>query len=72
MLGGNLGSLLYGDVSVMTSVCFISPYTQLLSSKNGVYRGLHYFLIFALKHRLWVLVSEAVLTCTHDLCFEQK
>ena len=40
-------------------------------------------LIFALKHRLWVLVrtaseavrrtaSEAVLTSTHNLCFEQK
>ena len=26
-------------------------------------------LIFASKHRLWVLV---VLTCTHNLCFEQK
>ena len=27
--------------------------------------------IFALKHRLWVLV-EAVLTCTHNQCFEHK
>ena len=27
---------------------------------------------FASKHRLWVLVAEAVLTCTHNLCFEQK
>ena len=27
-------------------------------------------LISALKHRLWVL--EAVLTSTHNLCFEQK
>ena len=33
--------------------------------------GVYIFLIFALKHRLWVL-TEAVLTCTHDLCFEQK
>ena len=33
-------------------------------SKTGVYRGTHYFLIFALKHRLWVLVTKAVLTCT--------
>ena len=35
---------------------------------------MHNFLIFALKHRLWVLVRtmEAVLTCTHNLCFEQK
>ena len=28
-------------------------------SKTGVYRGIHYFLIFALKHRLWVLVRTA-------------
>ena len=32
------------------------------------------FLISAQKHRLWVLVrtAEAVLTSTHNLCFEQK
>ena len=48
------------------SVCFIPPYTPLLYSKTGVYRGMHYFLIFALKHRLWVLVR------THNICFEQK
>ena len=34
------------------------------------------FLIFAPKHRLWVLVkallAEVVLTCTDNLCFEQK
>ena len=42
------------------------------SSKTWVYMGIHYFLIFALKHGLWVLVSEAVLTFTHNLCFEQK
>ena len=42
-------------------------------SKTGVNRGIHFFLIFALKHRLWVLVNvEAVLTCTHNLCFKQK
>ena len=29
------------------------------------------FLISALKHRLWVLVRTAVLTSTHNLCFEQ-
>ena len=31
------------------------------------------FLIFAQKHRLWVLVrtASAVLTSTHNLCFEQ-
>ena len=30
------------------------------------------FLISAQKHRLWVLVRKAVLTSTHNLCFEQK
>ena len=34
------------------------------------------FLIFAPKHRLWVLVrtasAEAVLTSTHNLCFGAK
>ena len=41
------------------SVCFIPTYTPLLYSKTGVYRGLHYFLLFALKHILWVLVRTA-------------
>ena len=33
------------------------------------------YIIFALKHRLWVLArtaTETVLTCTHNQCFEQK
>ena len=33
--------------------------------------GIHYFLIFALKHRLWVFVRTASM-CTHNICFEQK
>ena len=41
------------------------------------FTGVYFFLIFAPKHRLWVLVrtallTEAVLTCTHNQCFEQK
>ena len=41
---------------------------------TGVYIN---FLISAQKHRLWVLVrtaslAEAILTSTHNLCFEQK
>ena len=36
----------------------------MLYSKTGAYRVIHYFLIFALK--------QAVLTCTHNICFEQK
>ena len=51
-----LAQLMYQD---NTSVCFIPPCTSLLYSKTGVYRGIHYFLIFALKHILWVLVRTA-------------
>ena len=40
----------------------------------GVY--MYLFFIFAPKDKLWVLVgtplAEAVLMCTHNLCFEQK
>ena len=38
------------------------------------FTGVYFFLTFALKHRLWVLVSliEAVLTCTHYLCFSKN
>ena len=41
------------------SVCLIPHYTPLLYSKSGVYRGIHYFFIFALKHILWVLARTA-------------
>ena len=30
------------------------------------------FFIFALKERLFVLVNEVVLTCTHNIGFEGK
>ena len=48
---------------------------MLIRPMSFVYRGTHIFLIFSQKHRLWVLVrclGEAVLTCTHKLCVEQK
>ena len=41
------------------------PYTPLLYSNWGL-QGYTLFPIFALKHRLWVLVR------TRNLCFEQK
>ena len=34
-------------------------------SKIGVYRGIYNFLIFALKHRLWVLVRTASIKKSH-------
>ena len=46
-------------------VCFIPPYTPLLYSKIGFYRGIHNFLIFALNR----LSNEAVLTCTPQSMF---
>ena len=33
--------------------------------------GYIFFLIFDLKHRLWVL-KEAVVMCIHNQCFKQK
>ena len=41
--------------------------TPLLNSKTGVYRGIHYFLISTLKHRLLNSLEPP-----HNLCFEQK
>ena len=41
------------------SVKCTPPHTPLLYSITGVYRGIHFFLIFALKHRLWVLIRTA-------------
>ena len=50
---------------MLRSSCNVDPLPPPLSyrkySKTGVYRGIHYFLIFALKHRLWVLVRTASL-----------
>ena len=53
------------------SVKCVPLQTPHLYSKTGVCKGIPIFLIFAPKHRLWVL-GEAVLSCTHNLCFEQK
>ena len=58
------------------SVCFIPSSTPRLYSETGGGGGGG----FAIKHRSWVLVvptiyvrlSKAVLTYTHNLCFEQK
>ena len=64
-------------IIMLTSLCKYPLTSPLLYSETRVYRGLHYFLIFALIHRLWVLVrtaslTEVVLTCTQILCFQQK
>ena len=65
----------YVDHQDNMSMLLMPHCTSILYSNTGVYRGIHFFLIFASKHRLWVLVrtaTEAVLTCNHNLSFEQK
>ena len=48
------------SIIMLTSPCNIDPLNPtFIYSKIGVYRGMHYFIIFALKHRLWVLVRTA-------------
>ena len=65
-------NLLVKDDSATSGKHVCVMYTP-LHTQTGVCRGIHVpiFLIFAPKHRLWVL-SEAVLMCTHNLYFEQK
>ena len=61
----------------ITCPCGLYPLTPHFYIVKLGYRGILYFLIFALKHGSWVHIrtaslTEAVLMCTHDLCFEQK
>ena len=50
----------------------VSLRIPLLYGKTGVYRGIHIFLNFDPKHRVWVLVRTASpRVCTHNQCFEQ-
>ena len=47
----------WGSHNMITCPCNVDPLTpRFYISKTGVCRGIHYFLILALKHRLWVLV----------------
>ena len=53
---------------MITGLCNVYPLTpHFYIVKLGVYRGIHYFLIFAQKHIMWVLVRTA-----YNICFEQK
>ena len=40
--------------------------------KNGVNRGIPIFLIFFFIQNIHCGLGEAALTCTHNVCFEQK
>ena len=44
----------------------LSPYTPLLYIITGVYKGIRYFLIFALKYQLWVLVRTASMSLSKN------
>ena len=57
---------------MLTSPCYVDPVKPHFYLVKLGFIGVYFFLTFALKRRLWVLVTTAVLTCTHDLCFEQK
>ena len=59
---------------MLTCPCNVDPLTShFFIVKLRVIGVYLLFLIFALKHRLWVLLRiKAVLTCTYNLCFEQK
>ena len=46
-----------------------------IKSKTGVCRGISIFLSFAPKHKIVgtsLYLGEAVITCTHNLCFEHE
>ena len=52
------------------NVNLITPHFYIIKLELA---GVHIISFFALKHRWLVLVlKEAFLMCTHNLCFEQK
>ena len=53
---GRKASKQTNKIIMLTGPCEVDPLHS-----TGVYRGIHYFLIFALKHRLWVLVRTTSL-----------
>ena len=48
-----------------------TPLSPTFIKQNWGFQGIPIFLISDPKYRLWVL-AEAVLSCTHNQCFEQK
>ena len=67
MLGGNLGSLLYGDVSVMENITML--YTAIFhgcKKDNFQIKNCDFNFNFAQN------IDEAVLTSTHNLCLRAK
>ena len=61
--------IIYEGTNILVSGAFLTCFSI---CKTRVYRGIHYFLIFALNIDLGYSLVEAVLTRNHDLCFEQN
>ena len=59
------------NIIMLTHPCNLHPLDPHFYTVKLRFTGIYIFLIFALIHKLWVLI-EVVLTCTHNLCFEQK
>ena len=59
---------------MITCQCYIDPLTQHIYIQSGVYRGIHYlFLLLNIEYGCSLnRLTEAIPTCTHELCFEQK
>ena len=81
MFGANLGSLSYGDVLVMYygfsfhDIETVPCLCLLLTAPGKLYPLTSHFYIVKLGFtgvHTFSYICEAVLTCTHDLCFEQK
>ena len=59
----------------LTCPCNVHPLSPHFYIVKLGFTGVYiFFLIFALKHRVWVLVRTArrFLTCTHNLCFSKN
>ena len=58
---------------MLTCPCNAYPRTPHFYIVKLGFTVVYIFLIFALKHKLWVFVRTASsLMCFHNLCFEQK
>ena len=70
--------VLFGASGSTTKTCLYKydPLKPHLYSKTGVYKGIDYFSYFCSKTKMMGTRSnrldDAVLTSTHNLCFEQK
>ena len=60
---------------IITKTCLyiiLTPLNPLLNCKTGVCRVIHFFLSLLKNVDCGYSLVEAVLTSTHNLCFEQK